>query len=101
MIMIPPAKQFRTDYVFLTPNKYAHDYVNIIAPSDASVTLDGNLLGAVSFATILGSDWKVSRLEVGDGVHKIVANKPVGVVVYGYDRDVGYGYAGGLNLVDE
>ncbi len=100
MIMIPPAKQFRNDYVFLTPNKYAHDYVNIIAPSDASVTLDGNLLGAVSFAAIAGSDWKVSRLEVGDGVHKIVANKPVGVVVYGYDRDVGYGYAGGLNLVD-
>ncbi len=101
LIMIPPSKQYRNDYVFLTPNKYAQDYITIVAPSDASVTLDGTLVPAQNFTTISGGLWKVSRMAVSDGVHRIVANKPVGVVVYGYDRDVSYGYAGGLNLSDE
>ena len=33
-----------------------------------------------------------------DGVHRIVADKPVGVLVYGFDSFVSYAYAGGLNL---
>ncbi|MFO0751083.1 MAG: IgGFc-binding protein [Myxococcota bacterium] len=101
LILVPPQKQFRKDYVFLTPDKYAHDYVNLVAPSAAAVTLDGATVAASSFSAIPGSDWKVARLEVGDGVHSVLADQPIGVIVYGYDRDVSYGYAAGLNLVDE
>jgi hypothetical protein len=101
LIMLPPTKQFRKDYVFLSPNKYAEDYVNVIAPEGASVTLDGTLVAAGSFAAIPGSTWKVARLAVGDGVHKVVANQPISVIAYGYDQDVSYGYAAGLNLVEE
>lgn len=101
LIMIPPTKQYRNEYVFLTPNKYAQDYITVVAPADASVTLDGNLIPAGNFQTMTNGQWKVARMAVTDGVHRIVGNKPVGVVVYGYDRDVSYGYAGGLNLSDE
>ncbi len=99
LIMVPPASQYRDSYVFLTPNKYAFDYVNIVAPSDASVRLDDRDVGPEYF-TAVGGQWKVARLLVQDGVHRLNASKPVGVVVYGYDDDVSYGYAGGLNLVD-
>ena len=42
--------------------------------------------------------WQVARFPVGDGVHLLIADEPVGVMVYGYDSYVSYGYPGGLNL---
>jgi hypothetical protein len=36
--------------------------------------------------------------EQNDGVHTIVADRGVGIVVYGFDRFVSYAYVGGLNL---
>ena len=36
-----PREQWRSDYVFLTPDKYVFDFVVIVAPSDAHVYLDG------------------------------------------------------------
>jgi hypothetical protein len=41
IITVPPVEQFRRDYIFLTPDKYAFDFVTIVAPSDASIQLDG------------------------------------------------------------
>ncbi len=101
LIMLPPAKQFRKDYVFLSPNKYAQDYVNVVAPQSATVTLDDIVVPPGNFTVIPGSDWKVARVSVADGVHRLVSDQPVSVIAYGYDRDVSYGYAAGLNLVEE
>ncbi len=38
-IMIPPIRQWRQNYVFLTPDRYAFDFVTIIARRAAHVTL--------------------------------------------------------------
>jgi hypothetical protein len=99
LILVPPTQQYRDSYVFLSPNQYAFDYINIVAPFDAAVTLDGLPVPANRFSPI-GAEWKVARIPVADGVHKVTANKPVGVIAYGFDDDVSYGYAAGLNLVD-
>lgn len=40
LLMVPPLNQWRTDYVFLTPNKYAFDFVQIVARPDVDVFLD-------------------------------------------------------------
>ncbi|MEZ4314048.1 MAG: IgGFc-binding protein, partial [Polyangiaceae bacterium] len=45
LVIIPPTEQFRPDYTFLTPDKYAFDFVSIVATPDAAVFLDGSLLG--------------------------------------------------------
>lgn len=45
LVIIPPTEQFRPDYTFLTPDKYAFDFVSIVAAPDAGVYLDGALLG--------------------------------------------------------
>jgi len=100
LILIPPVGQFRDDYVFLTPDKYAENYISVVAPQGATVTLDGQPVSASSFSTIMASSWRVARIPVGHGVHSITASEPVGVTVYGYDRDVSYGYPAGLNLTD-
>lgn len=44
LLVIPPIEQYRSDYVFLTPDKYAFDFVAIVAPSQAVVRLDGRAL---------------------------------------------------------
>lgn len=45
LVIVPPIEQFRPDYTFLTPDKYAFDFVSIVAPPEAGVYLDGVLLG--------------------------------------------------------
>jgi hypothetical protein len=43
-IPLPPIEQWRATYVFLTPNRYAFDFVTIVAPSNAAVRLDDSPL---------------------------------------------------------
>jgi hypothetical protein len=43
-IIVPPIEQWRTDYIFLTPDKYSFDFVTVIAEPGVPVTLDGDVL---------------------------------------------------------
>ena len=45
LIVLPPIEQYRADYVFLTPDKYAFDFVSIVALPEAKVYLDDVLIG--------------------------------------------------------
>ena len=101
LILSVPVEQYRASYVFLTPTNFVEDYINVIAPSGATVTLDGNSLPASAFESIGSGTYKVARLPVTDGVHTLQASEPVGVVAYGYDEDVSYGYPAGLSLANQ
>ena len=95
-MLVVPFEQYRSDYVFLTPPDYDKDYVNVVAPPGANVTLDGQPVGNLKpFGT---GAYLLARLPVVDGVHAIVSDKPVGILVYGFDQYVSYGYPGGLDL---
>jgi hypothetical protein len=95
-ILAIPSDQFRQDFVFLAPNKYARDYASIIAPVGAEVFFDDRLVE--SWEPVGAGAWQVARFLIGDGVHLLLSDLPVGVLVYGYDSYVSYGYPGGLNL---
>ncbi|MCL2824299.1 MAG: IgGFc-binding protein [Polyangiaceae bacterium] len=41
IVIVPPPEQYRSDYGFLTPDKYIFDFVLMVAPSQAQVRLDG------------------------------------------------------------
>ncbi len=129
-LLAVPEEQYRTDYVFLTPDKYRFDAVNLIVPTGQAVYLDGRELRQEDLHFRLGRDilkdmtdkgydhpwqlgvtfgdykmigdgeWSVWRVVVPDGVHVAQSEKPFGVIVYGYDRYVSYGYPAGLNLED-
>jgi len=99
-ILAVPTEQFRDEYTFLAPNAYKEDYVNVVAPQSAVVTLDGEPLADGMFAGIPGSNFKVARLLIADGVHRIQSTEPVGATSYGYHDDVSYGYPAGANLFD-
>ena len=58
------------------------------------MTLDSTLIKLTAFVR-LRDDWKVAQVPVGNGVHHINATAPVGVIAYGYNDDVSYGYMAG------
>lgn len=101
MTVIPPVEQYRDSYVFLAPLDYAHDAITVIAPTSAVVRLDGAPVGAMTVVGEVGGvTYGVVRQEVTDGTHRLTADggAQVGLLVYGMDKDVSYGYPGGLDL---
>jgi len=98
LIMIPN-EQFRAEYVFLVPNKYASDYLSVVAKQGVAVRLDGTPLDQASSSPAGGSGYVVYRTAIADGVHTLDADYPVMAYVYGYDTDVSYGYPAGANVV--
>lgn len=74
IITVPPVSQFRKDYIFLTPDKYAFDFVTMVAPIDANIELDGEPLPdtcestdpseALQSATGEGTQWVVHRCQL-------------------------------------
>jgi hypothetical protein len=57
LLLVPPTEQWRSDYVLLTPDKYAFDFLVITAPFGATVFLDG-----------LPIDGKICEVAPGDGL---------------------------------
>ncbi len=103
-ILIAPTRQFRTEYVFLAPNKYEFDYVSIAAPGDGEVRLDGTDIDELEAALVVDvgtSGWRAIRIAVSDGFHTLSCPGTCSVMVHGYDQYVSYGYPGGLNLDEE
>jgi hypothetical protein len=124
-IMVPPVQQWRSKYVFLVPNKYEFDFLLLAAPTTATILLDdeplaqrnerceyaniGKLTVGTTEVEYQGIRCPLSapkRNQPGnvalqdDGRHTLVSTdgQTFGLVVYGWDRYVSYGYPGGTNL---
>jgi hypothetical protein len=129
-IIIPPIEQYRSEYVFLTPDRYSFDFLRIMAPRTARIILDAEPLASVPGCQLeagtpieqsLGEaafGFQVIRCQLSfpvidpaldasapvlpglqsDGVHRLLSDQPIGVIVDGFDRNVSYGYAAGTEL---
>lgn len=99
MILAAPVQQFRKEYTFLAPNKYLQDYANVIAPTGVDVLLDDTSILS-KLKPVGATGWSVAQLPIADGVHTIRSadESAIGIIVYGYDDDVSYGYTGGMSL---
>ncbi|MCP4448841.1 MAG: hypothetical protein GY811_26430 [Myxococcales bacterium] len=122
LILLPPIEQWRTRYLFLVPNKYAFDFLLMAAPMGTEILFDGLPLGEVVPGCeyeIVGSlgegsqavEYQAIRCPLSDphpgdagfqddGVHTLeaVGGATFGLVVWGWDSFVSYGYPGGANL---
>lgn len=95
-----PTQQFRTSYIFIASSTFDFNFVNIVAPTGASVTLDGTEVPAGQFQEIGTTGFSVARHELSGSsdVHTIESGSQFGVTVYGYGRFTSYMYPGGLDL---
>lgn len=131
LLIFPPTEQFRSSYVFLTPDKYSFDFLRIIWPPGAAIVFDsvpladfpgcdtspGDGLSAaergaaappfmitrcqLSFPIIdpdAVAPYNVLPGQQNDGVHRLESDRPVGVLVDGFDSYVSYAYAAGTQL---
>jgi hypothetical protein len=95
--------QFRASYQFISPANYEQNWVNVIAPTGAQVTVDG--AAVTGFAAIGGSGYGVAHVSLCGanaagctGVHNAASSAAFGIEVYGYGSYTSYMYPGGLNL---
>jgi hypothetical protein len=100
MSLAVPVAQYRDEYTFTASTTYDSNFISVIAEIGTEISLDGAPLKGT--ATDVGeSDYQVIRArlpEGGTGVHRISADAPFGLVVYGYGRFTSYMYPGGLDL---
>jgi len=97
-ILSVPYEQYRTEYVFLVPEQYEKNYVNIVAPISSTVSLSLAEVPESLFTPMGNGFFKAARIEVDPGVHRVTSSERVGVVVYGWSDYVSYGYPAGQNL---
>jgi hypothetical protein len=105
-VALPPRDLYRADYAFLVPPiSDFNSFVAIMAPTGAMVKIDGRLLRVDQFTAVGASGMSITRLPVNlqtanmmDRVHTVQADRPVGVVVYGYGAYTNYVYSAGQYL---
>lgn len=101
MAIAVPRAQYRDNYIFSVSRTYDFNYVNVVAPRDATVLLDGEALPDSEFAAIGTTDYRVARHRLPSEqreVFRIVSTHPFGIEVYGYGAFTSYMYPGGLDL---
>lgn len=91
-------EQFRTSYLFLSPDDYDVSYAVVAGPKDANPKLDGKpLTGYTDIGGGIGV-WRETLGAGASGAHTLTADKPVGLQAMGYGSYTSYTYPGGLNL---
>ncbi len=99
MTLAVATEQFRLSYLVHAPLSYETNFANIVAPSDAKITLDGQPVNG--FQPIGTTGYSVMRVQLAknaDGNHDLSGDKAFGVTVYGYGQYTSYWYPGGLDL---
>jgi hypothetical protein len=93
-----PTEQYRSEYVFLAPETYTQNYVNIVAKTGASVLLDGNQI--TSWTPVGSGEWSVAKQSIQGGTHTIQTSGAdgFGIQVYGVGSYTSYMYPGGLDV---
>ena len=71
--------------------------MTVIRPAGLQITVDGTPT-SVTFQAISGGSYEVGYVELGAGVHVITGGNAFGLIAYGWDSAVSYGYPAGLNL---
>ena len=91
-------EKYRSAYTFITPAHYTRSYITMITRAGNEITLDGNPLPMADATPIDGSVWLFKHWSVEAGVHKLSAQTPIGLVIYGYDDFVSYALPAGFDL---
>ena len=99
--IVAPDRQFRRDYVFLTPYTFANDFLTLVADPETVILLDGAPVDLASGTPVPGSTRVYRHLPIADGPHRVAGDAPFGILVYAYDDFVSYAFTGGLNLEKE
>jgi hypothetical protein len=98
LLIVAPVAQWTSDPIFLVPDTYKYQFIDIAYEVGTVVKLDGVELDVAAGRAIGGSNWRALTRVTAGGARTVEASAPVGVVVYGYDHNISYAYNGGLSF---
>ncbi len=95
-----PIEQYRSTYSFLAPSSYAENWIDLVAPTGASIALDGTNIPASDFHQVGSQPYGVAHVQLPPNKpgHSLTGNTTFGLYVYGYGSRTSYMYPGGLDL---
>ncbi|HEY3595294.1 MAG TPA: IgGFc-binding protein, partial [Polyangiaceae bacterium] len=104
-LAVTPRSQYQSSYIFLAPQNintstsFASNLA-IMAPTGATVTIDGQTLRPDRFSPVGASGMSVVHLPLNqnDQVHNLTADRPVGAVVYGEAQYTSFVYSAGQQI---
>jgi len=99
MLLAVNPLQWRKNYLFHAPLNWQANFVDILAPLNAVVTVDGAPVAA--WAPIGASNYQVAHVKLANnanGNHSVTGDVGVGISVYGVLNYGSYWYPGGLDL---
>jgi hypothetical protein len=100
--ILPAVDQFRADYIFLVPDRWTKNYINLAMTEGTQLKLDGAVLSGCNspapMGTLAGVKYVTQRCDVAAGSHSITGDKPFGIVAYGYGNAGSYAFVGGSNV---
>ncbi len=99
MLVAVNPQQWRSSYLFHAATSWQANYVDILAPQNANVSVDGNAV--VNWQPVAGSAYQIAHVKlpnINNGNHDVTSNVNVGISVYGVQSFGSYWYPGGLNL---
>jgi hypothetical protein len=101
LILSVPAERFRDLYVLTVPQGYDDNWVTVVKPTAATVSVDGVALSGASFQTFGSGDYGYAYVPLTAGVHEVKGDAKFGLSAYGFNAAVSYGYPGGMTTADE
>ena len=99
MLLAVNPMQWRKNYLFHASTTWVANYVDVIAPVNAAVSVDG--VAVAGWQPVGAGDYQVAHIKLGnagDGSHTVVGDVSVGIGVYGVQDYGSYWYPGGLDL---
>lgn len=99
MTIAVPTGQYRASYILAASPLYVSRLLTVIAPSGASLTMDGSPIEGLT--QIDGTNFVTRSLSMSAnvlGTHLIAGDQPFGASVYGHALATSYWYPGGLEL---
>lgn len=102
-MVFPAVDQYRDHYVFLVPTTFQDNFMVVVLPVGATVTLDGDsefppVCEERPIGTIETVTYKQVTCPLEPGVHRITTSEPAGLSVYGYYAVGSYDYCGGSDV---
>jgi len=96
---VAPVEQFKRVHTWTVPPGFEVQWIDVVAPVEASVLLDGQPVEPHSFKAV-GNDYKLAAQLLSEGVHRLEATSPIFVMGYGFGIESSYDAMGGSRLLD-
>ena len=95
LALILPTNLYGHNYSFICipdPLYTSHMFTITIRASDPLVKLNGAIIPKLAFRQISGSAFSIGGLSIPEGLHTIVSNDPMNIVVSGTGEVISYAY---------